>query len=79
MDTAAWLHGLSLQQYEQTFRENAIDFAVLPGLAEADLEKLGILLGHRKILLKAIAALAPGAPQPAEIASRRNEDAERRR
>lgn len=79
MDTAAWLHGLSLQQYEQTFRDNAIDLTVLPELEEADLEKLGILLGHRKILLKAIAALAPGALQPAaEIVSRRNEGAQRR-
>jgi class 3 adenylate cyclase len=79
VDTAAWLHGLSLQQYEQTFRDNAIDFTVLPELGEADLEKLGILLGHRKILLKAIAELAPSAAQPvAEIVSRRDEGAQRR-
>ena len=54
---------LELQQYEQTFRENAVDGDVLPELTDADLEKLGVLLGHRKKLLKAIAAL--GAPSHA--------------
>ena len=29
VDIAAWLHGLGLQQYEQAFRQNAIDDAVL--------------------------------------------------
>ena len=35
---AAWL---SLERYAETFRDNAIDVAVLPELSEADLEKLG--------------------------------------
>ena len=33
-------------------------------MTEADLEKIGVLLGHRKIMLKAITALRPQAPQP---------------
>lgn len=50
MDVAAWLRGRR-EQYEQAFRENAIDADVLPELTDADLEKLGMLLGHRKRLL----------------------------
>lgn len=61
MDIAAWLRRIGLEQYEQAFRENAIDADVLPELTDADLEKLGMLLGHRKRLLKAIAALGPSA------------------
>jgi class 3 adenylate cyclase/tetratricopeptide (TPR) repeat protein len=64
MDIAAWLAGLSLERYAEAFRDNAIELEVLPELSEADLEKIGVLLGHRKIMLKAIAALRPQAPQP---------------
>ena len=80
MDIAEWLRGLDLSLYEQTFRDNAIDAEVLPELTEADLEKLGVVLGHRKKLLKAIAALRSAAhPVPptldpahrADIAERR--------
>ena len=64
MDIAAWLRGLSLERYAEAFRDNAIELEVLPELTEADLEKIDVLLGHRKIMLKAIAALGPQAPQP---------------
>ena len=57
MDVATWLHSLGMQQYEEAFRDNAIELEVLPELSEADLEKIGVLLGHRKIMLKAIAEL----------------------
>ena len=40
VDIAAWLHGLGLQQYEQVFRESAIDDAVLPELTADDLKDL---------------------------------------
>ena len=59
MDIAEWLRRLGLEQYEQTLRDNAIDAEVLPDLTDADLEKLGLLLGHRKRLLKALAELKP--------------------
>jgi len=62
MDIEKWLRGLGLQQYAASFRDNAIDAEVLPELTEADFEKLGVVLGHRKRLLKAIATLA--APTP---------------
>src|SRR2546426_11770291 len=63
--TAAWLEGLGLGQYAQVFAEQAVDIDVLPDLAEADLEKLGVALGHRKRMLRAIAALA-GANRAAD-------------
>ena len=48
MEVGAWLHGLGLGQYEQVFRDNAVDAEVLRDLGDTDLEKLGVLLGHRK-------------------------------
>jgi hypothetical protein len=58
VDIAAWLHGLGLQQYEQAFYDNAIDSAILPELTADDLKDLGVtLVGHRRKLLAAIAAL----------------------
>jgi class 3 adenylate cyclase len=79
LDIANWLRGLSLERYVETFSDNAIELDVLPELSEADLEKLGVLLGHRKIMLKAIAALRAPAPQPvAEPAPPPRDAAERR-
>ena len=57
MDVGDWLRSLGLGQYETAFRDNGVDAEVLPDLTDADLEKLGVLLGHRKRLLKAIASL----------------------
>ncbi|WP_213290803.1 adenylate/guanylate cyclase domain-containing protein [Bradyrhizobium sp. sGM-13] len=58
MDIFAWLRGLGLERYEQAFRENAIDEAILPKLTAEDLRDLGVTaVGHRRILLDAIAAL----------------------
>ena len=54
MDIGTWLRGLGLEQYEPVFRDNAIDLETLPDLTETDLEKLGVLLGHRKRILRAI-------------------------
>src|SRR5512134_3768447 len=53
---AEWLSGLGLAQYVDVFVENAVDTDVLFDLTEADLEDLGIPLGDRKRILKAIAA-----------------------
>jgi class 3 adenylate cyclase len=62
MDVAAWLRCLGLEQYEKLFRENDVDAEVLGDLTDGDLEKIGVSLGHRKRLLKAVAALAGRAP-----------------
>ena len=58
-DLAEWLGRHGLDQYAQTFVENNIDYSVLPDLTEDDLEKLGVSLGHRKKLLRAIDAVRP--------------------
>ena len=62
MDVGDWLRNLRLGQYEPAFIENAIDTDVLLELTEGDLEKLGIPLGDRKRLIKAIRTMAGGAP-----------------
>jgi class 3 adenylate cyclase/predicted ATPase len=82
MDIGAWLRGLGLAQYESVFRENEIEADVLPELTEADLEKLGLPLGPRKRLLKAInlnvtsatsAAASPTLLSPARDAAERRQ------
>ncbi|MCP3462927.1 adenylate/guanylate cyclase domain-containing protein [Bradyrhizobium sp. CCGUVB23] len=58
MDLRGWLRRLGLEQYEAAFRENAIDDSILPSLTAEDLKDLGVgLVGHRRKLLDAIAAL----------------------
>jgi class 3 adenylate cyclase len=61
MDVGDWLRSLGLEQYEAVFRENAIDDRVLHDLTENHLREIGIPLGARLKLLKAIAALGAGA------------------
>jgi SAM domain (Sterile alpha motif) len=43
VDIAQWLRGLGLQSYEQAFRDNGIDFDVLPRLTADDLKEIGVL------------------------------------
>ena len=72
MDIGEWLGNLGLQRYNAAFRENAIDTDVLRDLTDQDLEKLGVLLGDRRRLLRAIAALDDGsaaASSPAPVKS----------
>jgi class 3 adenylate cyclase len=58
MDVMAWLRSLSLERYEQSFRDNDIDFDLLPELTADDLISLGVnSVGHRRKLLAAIATL----------------------
>jgi len=69
VDIAAWLHSLGLQQYEQAFRDNAIDAAVLPELTSEDLRDIGVnLVGHRRRLLAAISALRSGVAPDSSVA-----------
>ena len=58
MDVAVWLRSLGLERYEAAFRENEISEKVLPSLTAEDLKEIGIgPVGHRRLLLEAIAAL----------------------
>src|SRR5260370_19250214 len=52
-----WLASLGLEEYGPHFAENDIDTGTLRDLTERDLEKIGVSLGHRKKMLRAIAAL----------------------
>src|SRR5213592_4185317 len=72
---ADWLEKLGLGQYALRFAENGIDLSVLPELTDQDLDRLGVLLGHRRKMLRAIAELnqAELVAEPA-----RPHDAERR-
>src|SRR5215469_17428977 len=62
MDIVVWLRGLGLGRYEAAFRDNEIDETVLPNLTAEDLKDLGVsIVGHRRKLLDAIAALRADA------------------
>ena len=60
MDIDGWLRGIGLEQYAQTFRDNAIDADVLCDLTDEHLRELGLPLGARLKLLRAVAALSTG-------------------
>ena len=69
MDIAVWLQDLGLQQYEQAFRDNAVDDLVLRELTADDLRDIGVSpVGHRRKLLNAIAALYD-RPEPEDVDS----------
>ena len=73
MDVGGWLRSLGLERYEAAFRENEIDDAILPRLTADDLKDLGVgIVGHRRKLLEAIAALhteGDAKPPPAQVFS----------
>ena len=60
-DIDRWLERLGLAKYSALFAENEVDLEILPDLTELDLKDLNIPLGHRKKLLRGIAALSGGA------------------
>ena len=76
---AEWLASIGLSEYAQRFADNGIDLSVIRDLTEEDLKDLGVLLGHRRKILRAIAEL-PAAPAPAETATEPvpRDEAERR-
>jgi class 3 adenylate cyclase len=81
LDIDGWLRGIGLEQYAQTFRDNAIDADVLRDLTDQHLRELGLPLGARLKLLRAVAALGtrkqtPASPEITPPAPRT--DAERR-
>jgi hypothetical protein len=71
MDVAAWLQGLGLERYMPAFRDNEIDWEVLPKLTSEDLREIGVAaIGHRRKLLDAIAATVAAVPAADVTASR---------
>jgi class 3 adenylate cyclase/tetratricopeptide (TPR) repeat protein len=57
-DFGAWLTSIGLERYWKQFAESAVDFDVLADLSENDLKELGVSLGDRKRLLRAVTALS---------------------
>ena len=74
-NVADWLENLGMSECAQGFAENRIDFSVLPDLTDQDLKDLGVVLGDRRKMLRAIAKLdaTPEAvtltPKPASALS----------
>src|SRR6478672_6992848 len=74
---ADWLEKLGMSEYAQRFAENRIDFSVLRELTDQDLKELGVVLGDRRKMLRAIADIddiekgAPAAPATATATQRR--------
>jgi class 3 adenylate cyclase len=76
---ADWLEKLGMSEYAQRFAESDIDIDVLGELTDQDFDRLGVSLGHRRRMLRAIRELdaspiaavterqasAPTAPEPA--------------
>ena len=54
---AEWLELIGLTEYAQRFSENAVEVSTLRDLTDQDLKELGVLLGHRRKMLRAIAEL----------------------
>jgi uncharacterized protein YjiS (DUF1127 family) len=70
---ADWLNSLGMSEYAQRFAENRIDFSVLRDLTDQDLKDLGIVLGDRRKILRAIAELrtAPVVAPAGQLQRRR--------
>ena len=69
-EIADWLEKLGMSEYAQRFAENDIDIEVLGELTDTDFDRLGVSIGHRRKLLKALAAHVPtpaGAPPTKSI------------
>ena len=65
---ADWLEKLGMSEYAERFAENGIDISVLRDLTDQDLKDLGVLLGHRRKILRAISELSSAAPLTTEPA-----------
>ena len=84
MDLKAWLRDLGLTQYEQAFRDNAVDLDVLAKLTADDLKDIGVTaVGHRRKLLHAISELRGAVAdqvrgEPAPVSSVTEPEGERR-
>jgi class 3 adenylate cyclase len=75
---ADWLEKLGMSEYAQRFAENGVSFAALRHLTDQDLKDIGVLLGHRRIMLAAIRELgSPAVAQP--VAELKPQDTAERR
>jgi class 3 adenylate cyclase len=77
-DVPSWLKELGLSQYGKNFADNGVDYAVLADLTDQDLKELGVLLGHRRKILRAISELKHCPPAVSNTALPPRDDPERR-
>ena len=75
---ADWLENLGMSEYVQCFVENRIDFSVLPDLTDQHLKDLGLPLGDRLKILRAIRELSKTGSEPPQPEPRSQDTAERR-
>jgi class 3 adenylate cyclase len=77
---ADWLEKLGMSEYAKAFVDNGIEVSVLPHLTDQDLKDIGVLLGHRRKMLAAIAKLGAveTPPQSAPTERKLRDTAERR-
>ena len=66
LQIADWLEKLGMSEYALRFAENWIDFFALPDLTDSDLKDLGVVLGDRRKIMRAIAKL-DAAPEAAVL------------
>jgi class 3 adenylate cyclase len=79
---ADWLKQLGMSEYAQRFAENRIDFSVLPDLTDQHLKDLGIALGDRLKMLRAIREFADdilASKRPLPTDAKGQDTAERRK
>src|ERR1700730_10106021 len=77
---ADWLEKLGMSEYAQSFAENRIDFSVLPELTDEHLKDLGIALGDRLKMLRAIRELTDAIPaSPQHVTEPKSQDTAERR
>jgi class 3 adenylate cyclase/predicted ATPase len=76
---ADWLKTLGMSEYAERFAENRIDFSVLRDLTDQDLKDLGVVLGDRRKLLRAIGALDAAPPAAAATTEPKPQDTAERR
>ena len=65
---AEWLKKLGMSEYAERFAESDIDIDVLSELTDQDFDRLGVSLGHRRRMLRAIREL--GASPIAAVTER---------
>jgi class 3 adenylate cyclase len=79
---ADWLGLLGMSEYAYRFAENRIDLSILRDLTDQDLKDLGVVLGDRRRMLRAIAELGgttTTAPRLAAASEPKRQDTAERR
>jgi class 3 adenylate cyclase len=78
-EVADWLGKLGMSEYADRFAENGITGAALRHLTDQDLKDIGVLLGHRRIMLAAIQEFGSTAvAQSTNVELKQQDTAERR-